>query len=70
IWHAGVRGDYRREFWKFAWPRLKAGDVERFISCSLVAHHLITFARGASSGRQTASYYSDKPAAVLPQAAE
>jgi len=70
IWHAGVRGDYRREFWKFAWPRLKAGDVERFISCSLVAHHLITFARGASSGRQTASYYSDKPGEPLPQAAE
>jgi len=70
IWHAGVRGDYRREFWKFAWPRLKAGDVERFISCSLVAHHLITFARGASTGRQTASYYSDKPGAALPQAAE
>ncbi len=70
IWHAGVRGDYRREFWKFAWPRLKAGDVERFISCSLVAHHLITFARGASTGHQTASYYSDKPGEALPQAAE
>jgi radical SAM superfamily enzyme YgiQ (UPF0313 family) len=70
IWHAGVRGDYRAEFWKFAWPRLKAGDVERFISCSLVAHHLITFARGASHGRQTASYYSDKPGEALPQAAE
>jgi radical SAM superfamily enzyme YgiQ (UPF0313 family) len=70
IWHAGVRGDYRREFWKFAWLRLKAGDVERFISCSLVAHHLITFARGASTGHQTASYYSDKPGEALPQAAE
>lgn len=60
IWFAGIRSDYRRSFWKFAWPRLREGDIERLISCSLVAHHLITFARGASSGRQTASYYSDK----------
>lgn len=60
VWHAGVRSDYRREFWRFAWPRIKAGDIERLISCGLVAHHLITFAREASRGRQTASYYSDK----------
>ncbi|MBI3698938.1 MAG: B12-binding domain-containing radical SAM protein [Afipia sp.] len=58
FWRVGVRSDYRREFWKFAWPRIKEGDVERLLSAGLVAHHLILFARGASQGRQTASYYS------------
>ena len=58
IWYLGVRADYRREFWEFAWPRLRAGDIEPVISVGLVAHHLILFARDASGGRQTASYYS------------
>jgi radical SAM superfamily enzyme YgiQ (UPF0313 family) len=60
LWKVGVKSDYRREFWKFAWPRLKAGDIERVISVGLVAHHLIVFARDASSGQQNASYYSTK----------
>ena len=60
IWHVGVKSDYRREFWKFAWPRLKTGDIERVISVGLVAHHLIVFARDASSGQQNASYYSTR----------
>ncbi|MGL5166861.1 MAG: B12-binding domain-containing radical SAM protein [Afipia sp.] len=60
LWKVGVKSDYRREFWKFAWPRLKSGDIERVISVGLVAHHLIVFARDASSGQQNASYYSTK----------
>lgn len=60
IWHVGVKSDYRRVFWKFAWPRLKTGDIERVISVGLVAHHLIVFARDASSGQQNASYYSTR----------
>jgi radical SAM superfamily enzyme YgiQ (UPF0313 family) len=58
--YVGVFSDYRREFWKFAWPRLRCGDIERVISAGLVAHHLIIFARGAASGRQNASYYSTR----------
>lgn len=69
LWHVGVKGDYRREFWTFARPRLKSGDIERVISVGLVAHHLIVFARDASSGRQNASYYSTK-LRDLPVAAE
>ncbi|MBV5271138.1 MAG: B12-binding domain-containing radical SAM protein [Afipia sp.] len=69
LWHVGMKGDYRREFWTFAWPRLKSGDIERVISVGLVAHHLIVFARDASSGRQNASYYSTK-LRDLPVAAE
>lgn len=69
LWKVGVKSDYRREFWKFAWPRLKSGDIERVISVGLVAHHLIIFARDASSGQQNASYYSTK-LRDLPVAAE
>src|SRR5919206_869740 len=56
----GLKGDYRRVFWKFAWPRIKAGDIERIIHVGMVAHHLIVFAREASVGRQNASFYSRK----------
>jgi hopanoid C-2 methylase len=58
FWKVGVLGDYKRVFWKFALGRLKRGDIEGLISATLVAHHLITFARAASSGRQNASNYS------------
>ena len=60
IWYLGVVADYRREFWQFALPRLRAGDIESVISVGLVAHHLILFARDASGGKQTASYYSTR----------
>jgi hopanoid C-2 methylase len=57
-WHVGVLGDYKRVFWKFAFRRLIRGEIEHFISSILVAHHLINFARQASTGRTNASYYS------------
>ncbi len=38
--------------------RIKRGDLEGLIGRTLIAHHLITFARAASSGRQNASNYS------------
>jgi hopanoid C-2 methylase len=58
FWKVGVRGDYRRPFWKFAWSRLAKGDIEGFIASAMIAHHLIVFARAASSGQQNASNYS------------
>jgi radical SAM superfamily enzyme YgiQ (UPF0313 family) len=60
LWTCGVVAPYRREFWAFAWPRLRALDIERVISVGLVAHHLLSFAREASEGRQNASFYSRK----------
>jgi radical SAM superfamily enzyme YgiQ (UPF0313 family) len=57
---AGVMSPYRRAFWRFAWPLLKRGDIERVIAVGMVAHHLIMFAREAVSGRQNASFYSRK----------
>jgi radical SAM superfamily enzyme YgiQ (UPF0313 family) len=58
FWKVGVLGDYRRVFWKFALGRLRRGDIEGLIQSVLIGHHLIVFARAASSGRQNASNYS------------
>ena len=58
FWKVGVLGDYRKVFWKFAWSRLRRGDIESLISVTLIAHHLIMFARAASVGQQNASNYS------------
>jgi hypothetical protein len=58
FWQVGVLGDYRKVFWKFALPRLWHGDIESLISVTMIAHHLIMFARAASVGQQNASNYS------------
>jgi len=58
FWKVGVLGDYRKVFWKFAWSRLRHGDIESLISVTMIAHHLIMFARAASCGEQNASNYS------------
>jgi hopanoid C-2 methylase len=60
LWKCGVRGDYRRTFWRFTWPKLMRGEIEQIISTAISAHHLIMFARAASSGQQNASNYSTK----------
>lgn len=72
LFFAGVIGPYRDAFWRFAWPLLKKGDIERVIAVGMVAHHLIMFSRLAASGRQNASFYSTKlrPAEAAPMAAE
>ena len=58
FWKVGVLGNYRRVFWKFALGRIRHGDMEALIGCTMIAHHLITFARAASTGQQNASIYS------------
>jgi radical SAM superfamily enzyme YgiQ (UPF0313 family) len=60
LWKVGVRSDYRRAFWDFAWPKLKRGDIESVIRVGLITRHLIRFAREASSGAMNASHYSAK----------
>ncbi len=60
IWKVGVRSDYRRAFWAFAWPKLKRGQIEPVIQAGLVSRHLIRFAREAASGAMNASHYSAK----------
>jgi hopanoid C-2 methylase len=58
FWKVGVRGDYRKAFWKFALVCLRRGDIEGLIGSALIAHHLIVYARQASEGQQNASNYS------------
>jgi hopanoid C-2 methylase len=58
FWKVGVLGDYKRVFWKFALGRIRHGDIEGLIGSAIIAHHLIEFARAASSGQQNASNYS------------
>lgn len=60
FWKIGVLGDYRRVFWAFTLRRLARGQIEPIIAVSLVAHHLIMFARDATAGRGNASHYSAK----------
>ena len=70
LWKVGVRSDYRREFWKFAWPKLKRGEIEPVIQAGLISRHLIRFAREASSGAANASHYSTKLRQSIDVAAE
>ena len=56
----GLVSDYRGTFWRMAKPLLRQGRVDDVIRVSLVAHHLITFARKAALGEQNASFYSAK----------
>ncbi len=58
IWQVGLVGNYRGIFWKMAWPALKELDIEDVVHISLVAHHMIQFAREAEEGYQNASFYS------------
>lgn len=58
MWRVGVRGDYRRTFWRLTWQALKAGDIETLIQAALVSHHLIEFTRDALQGVGEASFYA------------
>ena len=55
----GIAGDYRRVFWRMAWPALRAGRIAELIAAALVAHHLIRFAQDCT--RQSAAFFADRP---------
>ena len=56
----GLLGEYRRAFWKFALPVLRAGRIDELIAVALVAHHLIVFARECIEGQQNAAFYASR----------
>jgi radical SAM superfamily enzyme YgiQ (UPF0313 family) len=58
LWRVGVRGDYRRTFWRVAWPWLRAGKIEALIHTALVSHHLILFSRDCVHGLGESSFYA------------
>jgi radical SAM superfamily enzyme YgiQ (UPF0313 family) len=57
IWRIGVRGRYRRTFWRLAWPALRRGQIEPLIHTAVVSHHLIEFTRDCLRGRGESSFY-------------
>jgi hopanoid C-2 methylase len=63
----GIAGDYRRVFWRMAWPALKSGRIGELIASALVAHHLIRFARDCT--QQNAAFFTDRPHAALVRSA-
>ena len=58
FWKVGVRGAYRRTFWRMAWPALKARKIEPLIHVALVSHHLIEFTRDCVQGLGESSFYA------------
>jgi radical SAM superfamily enzyme YgiQ (UPF0313 family) len=58
IWIVGITGNYRKTFWEMAWPSFKELDIDEVIHVSLVAHHMISYAREAEKGFRNKSFYS------------
>ncbi len=56
----GVFSHYRKTFWKMAYPKLKALELENLIHISVVAHHLIQFTTECAKGDESASFYSQR----------
>jgi hypothetical protein len=69
LWQIGVRGRYRRTFWRFAAPALRSGDLEPLIHVAVVSHHLIEFTRDCLAGEGESSFYSPVAAATETAAA-
>ena len=65
----GLLGDYRRTFWRMAWPALRAGRIEELIHVGLVAHHMIVFARACAAGRENAAFFARRPKVAAEEAA-
>jgi radical SAM superfamily enzyme YgiQ (UPF0313 family) len=58
LWRVGVRGSYRRTFWRMARPAIRGGRIEQLIHVAMVSHHLIEFTRECLQGTAESSFYS------------
>ena len=56
-WHIGVRGHYRRVFWRMMWAHRRAG-LSIVLRMAITSHHLITYARECTRGQVQSSNYS------------
>ena len=68
LWRVGVCSDYRRTFWRMAWPALRAGRIEALIHAGVVSHHLIEFTRDCVRGVGESSFYAPGAAPTLREA--
>jgi len=66
FWRVGLRGDYRRAFWRAAWHHVRQGELETMFQVTMVAHHLICYARECLAGRLQSSNYSARVTAPAP----
>jgi radical SAM superfamily enzyme YgiQ (UPF0313 family) len=60
FWRIGVRGQYRRTFWRMALPALSRGKIEEVIHTAVVSHHLIEFTRQCVRGAGESSFYAPR----------
>ncbi|HWO04437.1 MAG TPA: B12-binding domain-containing radical SAM protein, partial [Methylomirabilota bacterium] len=60
VWRVGVRGDYRRTFWRVARQALRRGQIEELIQAAVVSYHLIEFTRQCLRGAHEASFYAPR----------
>jgi radical SAM superfamily enzyme YgiQ (UPF0313 family) len=60
FWYAGLRSNYRAEFWSMFWTQLRQGHIENIFQIAMVAHHLICYARDCVAGRTHASNYAKR----------
>jgi len=60
IWYAGLRSNYRAEFWSMFWTQLRQGQIENIFQIAMVAHHLICYAQDCVAGRTHASNYAKR----------
>jgi radical SAM superfamily enzyme YgiQ (UPF0313 family) len=66
VWRVGVRGDYRRTFWRVARQALRRGQFEELIQAVVVSYHLIEFTRQCLRGAHEASFYAPRVPAAPP----
>jgi radical SAM superfamily enzyme YgiQ (UPF0313 family) len=64
VWRLGVRGHYRRTFWRMAGPALRRGRIEEVIHTAVVSHHLIEFTGQCVRGVRESSFYAPVARAV------
>jgi radical SAM superfamily enzyme YgiQ (UPF0313 family) len=65
FWRVGLRGSYRRTFWRMAWPALRARRLEALIHVAVVSHHLIEFTQDCVRGLGESSFYAPRAAAPV-----
>src|SRR5262249_656682 len=69
IWRIGLRGRYRRTFWRMPGRALRAGKVEQLIHIAVVSHPLIESTGDCLRGAGESSFYAPAPAASTARAA-
>ncbi len=60
LWNVGIRGNYRQAFWGVVGRHLLRGNVETVFQVTMVAHHLICYARECLEGKLQSSNYSQR----------